>query len=995
MADRELRENRDFVSGKISGYDIFEDDKKVGKIIRRMKGGISEPSYPVDTEYDSEGGFVSESRVRTDSYGEEQTVKRDAEGEIISRTKREKSITGETRDVERDVWDGEVISTTKPNTWKRGLAQKLTPRRRQAGESESEWWIKFILILGIIFLIVAAILSALVGCAIGCGAGAAAGLAWMRWGNKESEPARGFFSIAGLVTTLGAWAGAGLAMWAYSGTVLYEAGHPLMLGVGIGAALSPWPAWMLFTHFLEHPAKSRVLPGVVLVMVATVPFFIGEMIGLERRYSPANVPEHEAIMDVMRLDFYGPGGKEAAHQNARGIVFKELHYKVQGDWALTCVDPYDSQGNHKGEPRWGLLQKKGGEWMNVNYFEALRPFDSEDAAEYALDMSSDTVQKLWRVFPSVPHDIFPERKAMSAKTSAGPAEVKPPIVEAPIFPAGKVETERVEALELMVQCKGAIKARDWAAALGYAKKLADRFPEDPTALNWYANLRATIPDAKYRDGQEAVKVALSACAKSNWKDPDIVDTLAAAHAETGNFSEAEKFQRQAMDLLRGDQTSDGQMDIYSAHLHLFYGKQPVRILDENTAPGAIIEGFRVVIGSISPDGRYGVLVPDLEHYNHGKTHQNQVVEIRMGRVVATIEATTYVKGDNAHAGFEALWSSDSTILSWCMSDRKWGTQGCVLMKIRDGAVVWQTDVLEPAHREMERQFKAQNRDPDFGMGLDVNTNHTLVMPMRYRVESTDNPKAFENRATVEAKMQATVDDDGRISYSDFNLTATPAVKPEPPALPNPATLFAPQKEVDWKGEKYPQTRTGIIALFEAKRLSLGQLRYAINEMYARHGYYYTDDALRSAFERMPWYRPDRSLTTDSVEASFSQVEKNNLETLAAAKKEATQLPKNLEALSGIQGASPVTTTTVLPSKNAPVAGGNMATLDMARVQLEINRVYARYGTEFGGGEVQAWADRQPGYRKIPGRTKAAAETFFSPADRALIESLAARRNQLK
>lgn len=118
-------------------------------------------------------------------------------------------------------------------------------------------------------------------------------------------------------------------------------------------------------------------------------------------------PEREAIMDVMRLDFY-PGDIAAAHRNSKGVLFIVRFLKMRGDWALTCVDPVNAVGNEIAEPRWGLLHRRAGRWIDAKYFDAIRPYSSEESALDALDMTASTIRKIWRVFPDAPKDIFPE-----------------------------------------------------------------------------------------------------------------------------------------------------------------------------------------------------------------------------------------------------------------------------------------------------------------------------------------------------------------------------------------------------------------------------------------------------------------------------------------------------------------------------------------------------------------------------------------------------------
>lgn len=61
-----------------------------------------------------------------------------------------------------------------------------------------------------------------------------------------------------------------------------------------------------------------------------------------------------------------------------------------------------------------------------------------------------------------------------------------------------------------------------------------------------ARLLATCSDDKLRDGKRAVELAAKANALTGGKDPSVLDALAAAHAETGEFARAVEFQRKAL-----------------------------------------------------------------------------------------------------------------------------------------------------------------------------------------------------------------------------------------------------------------------------------------------------------------------------------------------------------------------------------------------------------------------------------------------------------------
>lgn len=92
----------------------------------------------------------------------------------------------------------------------------------------------------------------------------------------------------------------------------------------------------------------------------------------------------------------------------------------------------------------------------------------------------------------------------------------------------------------------------------YGKALADWtdvircIPRQAMGYNGQAWLLATCPDAQYRDGPKAVKLATRACEISRWKSAEDLDTLAAAFAETGDYNMAVRWQREVIDLLFKD-----------------------------------------------------------------------------------------------------------------------------------------------------------------------------------------------------------------------------------------------------------------------------------------------------------------------------------------------------------------------------------------------------------------------------------------------------------
>jgi tetratricopeptide (TPR) repeat protein len=98
-------------------------------------------------------------------------------------------------------------------------------------------------------------------------------------------------------------------------------------------------------------------------------------------------------------------------------------------------------------------------------------------------------------------------------------------------------------------------------------------PDHPAATRNLAWLRATCPDAKYRDADLAVEGAKKACELTAWRSAAAFDTLAAAYAEAGQFDEAVKWQKKALADRKLAEESGGEM---RGRLRLYEARKPYR-----------------------------------------------------------------------------------------------------------------------------------------------------------------------------------------------------------------------------------------------------------------------------------------------------------------------------------------------------------------------------------------------------------------------------------
>ena len=97
----------------------------------------------------------------------------------------------------------------------------------------------------------------------------------------------------------------------------------------------------------------------------------------------------------------------------------------------------------------------------------------------------------------------------------------------------------------------------------------------PTAANNLAWLLATASDETVRDGAEAVRLARHACEATSRKSAKVLGTLAAAHAELGDFDAAMRITREAIERAQEANELEAITDLQQ-RLDQYANKQPIR-----------------------------------------------------------------------------------------------------------------------------------------------------------------------------------------------------------------------------------------------------------------------------------------------------------------------------------------------------------------------------------------------------------------------------------
>src|SRR5262249_55462280 len=114
--------------------------------------------------------------------------------------------------------------------------------------------------------------------------------------------------------------------------------------------------------------------------------------------------------------------------------------------------------------------------------------------------------------------------------------------------------------------------KEYGPAVTDLKEAIRLNPKDPLTRNYLACLLATCPYDRHRDGGLAVEHATKACELTDWRDLQLIDTLAAAFAEAGDFDKAVKYQVKALGLSKDEKEKAS----LRGHLDLYKANRPVR-----------------------------------------------------------------------------------------------------------------------------------------------------------------------------------------------------------------------------------------------------------------------------------------------------------------------------------------------------------------------------------------------------------------------------------
>ncbi len=177
-------------------------------------------------------------------------------------------------------------------------------------------------------------------------------------------------------------------------------------------------------------------------------------------------------------------------------------------------------------------------------------------------------------------------------------------------------------------------------------------------------------------------------------------------------------------------------------------------------PDAFHVGYELLPSALSPNKRYGIIYP--KRFLEDNPGANFVVDVPASRILASLDvADSYFIGRN-HGSLDFHWAPDSSAVL-VENGGTWMPRNLLLIELKDGAVVRQTELLDPLLRlfapaiAKAERTRASETSADELTIKNVKWGNGRGAQLEIRCEGGTNPKGFEDQSAWNGNLVAVWD----------------------------------------------------------------------------------------------------------------------------------------------------------------------------------------------------------------------------------------------
>jgi phosphatidylglycerol:prolipoprotein diacylglycerol transferase len=148
---------------------------------------------------------------------------------------------------------------------------------------------------------------------------------------------------------------------------------------------------------------------------------------------------------------------------------------------------------------------------------------------------------------------------------------------------------------LLTRAQARFSKREYAKSVVDLQAAVKIDPDNAAALNRLAWIEATCPQPALRNGALAIEYAKKACQLTDSGNPEYLATLAAAHAERGEFSQAVEIQRSALRLVARSQDASLMAEVPRMREELQLQERDLPYRDHTAGTNVPIFGFGAML----------------------------------------------------------------------------------------------------------------------------------------------------------------------------------------------------------------------------------------------------------------------------------------------------------------------------------------------------------------------------------------------------------------